>query len=300
VAHITRVRVVVLALLATSVLAAWPAPAEAQRRRAVAANRAVARPIARPVIVRGVVYRLRPIGVHPVYWRNTWWGLHGASWWGPYSPYSYGYGYGYGYGQGYGFQDRLTASVRMQVLPREAEVFIDGYSAGVVDDFDGVFQRLRLRPGGHEIVVYLDGYRTFRQRLYLNAGATRTIRHTLEPLSPGEPMDPPPAPSEAPDDDEEPAAVPGRRVEPAQETETDRVEPAGRFGTLAIRVQPADAEVVVDGERWSAPSGETRLSIQLSEGRHTVEVRKAGFSSYREDVLIRRDRTLTINVSLTE
>lgn len=299
-AHITRVRVVVIALLATSVLAVWPAPVEGQRRRAVAASRAVARPPARPVIVRGVIYRIRPIGVPPVYWRNTWWGLHGASWWGPYPPYSYGYGHGYGYGQGYGFYDRLTASVRLQVSPREAEVFIDGYSAGLVDDFDGVFQRLRLRPGGHEIVVYLDGYRTFRQRLYLNAGATRTIRHTLEPLAAGEPMEPAPTPSAAPDDDEEPAAAPGRPVEPAHEAETGRVAPDGHFGTLAIRVQPADAQVVVDGERWLVPAGETRLSIQMSEGRHTVEVRKAGFSSYREDVLIRRDRTLTINVSLTE
>ena len=36
----------------------------------------------------------------------------------------------------------------------------------VVDDYDGVFQRLQLVPGHHEIVVYHQGYRTLRQNLY--------------------------------------------------------------------------------------------------------------------------------------
>ena len=38
--------------------------------------------------------------------------------------------------------------------------------------------------------------------------------------------------------------------------------------------------------------------IQVAEGRHKVEVRKSGFVSYSEDVLIRRGATLTLNVSL--
>ena len=34
--------------------------------------------------------------------------------------------------------------VRLMVRPRDAAVYVDGYYAGVVDDFDGVFQRLTL------------------------------------------------------------------------------------------------------------------------------------------------------------
>jgi hypothetical protein len=45
----------------------------------------------------------------------------------------------------------------LQVIPRETEVFVDGYFAGRVDDFDGRFQRLHIQPGEHELTLCLDG-----------------------------------------------------------------------------------------------------------------------------------------------
>jgi uncharacterized membrane protein len=42
----------------------------------------------------------------------------------------------------------------------------------------------------------------------------------------------------------------------------------------------------------------TRLLVRLTEGRHTVEIRKEGYARYAEDVLIGEGRTLTLNVSL--
>src|SRR6516225_7972489 len=33
-----------------------------------------------------------------------------------------------------------TASVRLDVSPKESEVYVDRYFAGIVDDFDGIFQ----------------------------------------------------------------------------------------------------------------------------------------------------------------
>ena len=53
-------------------------------------------------------------------------------------------------------------------------------------------------------------------------------------------------------------------------------------------------------KRWAAPAEGDRVSIRLPEGRHRLEVRKSGFSVYAEDVLIRRESTLTLNVGLTE
>ena len=70
------------------------------------------------------------------------------------------------------------------------------------------------------------------------------------------------------------------------------------FGTLALRVQPADAEVLIDGERWDSPDGGSRLLVQLAEGNHRVEVRKQGFRPYSSTVTVRRGATETLNVSL--
>ena len=69
---------------------------------------------------------------------------------------------------------------------------------------------------------------------------------------------------------------------------------------IALRAgqQPADAEILVDGERWSAPSGQDRLTVELAEGTHHLEIRKEGRKPYSADVEIRRGRTSSLNVSL--
>jgi hypothetical protein len=70
------------------------------------------------------------------------------------------------------------------------------------------------------------------------------------------------------------------------------------FGTLSIRVQPADAEVLVDGERWDRPEGDPRLLVEVSEGTHRIEIRKPGFKPYTSSVRVRRGETVPLNVSL--
>ena len=70
--------------------------------------------------------------------------------------------------------------------PREAEVYVDGYLVGTVDDFDGWSQRLRIQPGEHEIEIYLEGYRSVRQKMLFRPGETYKIRAALEKIAPGE------------------------------------------------------------------------------------------------------------------
>jgi hypothetical protein len=112
--------------------------------------------------------------------------------WGGY-PYAYGYGYSlYGYGYGYGRPAAPSSSARFQVSPKEAEVFVDGYRAGRVDDFDGTFQRLNVEPGPHEVTLFLSGYRTATEKIYFAEGSTIKLRQTLEKLGPGESSTPPP------------------------------------------------------------------------------------------------------------
>jgi hypothetical protein len=91
------------------------------------------------------------IGVgYPYYGYRPFWGPY----WGP-GPYWYGsfwypfagggypyYGYPYYPYYPYGYPyDPVSSSVRLDVKPQAAEVYVDGYRAGTVDDFDGVFQR---------------------------------------------------------------------------------------------------------------------------------------------------------------
>ena len=265
--HRSRSFVLVSIAAALLLVSAVPTQAEAQRRR-------------RTVVVVGVGGHTYP------YWRYDPWYQ-----WGPYRypPYAYRYR----------MYDR-TSDLRLDVSPRQAQVYVDGYYAGIVDEFDGVFQRLRLEPGGHTITLYLEGYRTETQDLYLRPGSDQRIRLNMRPLAPGERAEPPLPPQEqaAP---RGPDAGYGRGPQGEQDPRlappAAREAPA-RFGTLSLRVQPADAEVLVDGQAWTGTADDGRFAIELSEGRHRVEVRKGGLTTYAEDVLIRRDRTLTLNVSL--
>ena len=45
-----------------------------------------------------------------------------------------------------------------------------------MDDFNGVFQSLPLTPGGHTIVLYLEGYRTVRHNMYLSPASSFNLR----------------------------------------------------------------------------------------------------------------------------
>jgi hypothetical protein len=72
------------------------------------------------------------------------------------SPY---YGRVYGYRRSAPTYGRyvLYGDLRLKVSPRDAAVYVDGYYAGIVDDFDGFFQRLTLEAGPHEIEIDAPG-----------------------------------------------------------------------------------------------------------------------------------------------
>jgi hypothetical protein len=73
---------------------------------------------------------------------------------------------------------------------------------------------------------------------------------------------------------------------------------SSRYGTLSIRVQPANAEVLIDGERWHGPAHDERLIVQVSEGPHRVEVQKDGYQRFSIEVQVRRGEAVPVNVSL--
>ena len=73
-------------------------------------------------------------------------------------PYDYGAGYGSYSSRVYGGQDQGT--LKLKVKPRNAKVYVDGFYVGLVDEFDGAFQKLTLNGGRHKIELRADGYET--------------------------------------------------------------------------------------------------------------------------------------------
>ena len=52
---------------------------------------------------------------------------------------------------------RPYGGLRITDMPRDAQVFADGYYVGIVNDFDGIFQHLNLEAGPHHIEILLPG-----------------------------------------------------------------------------------------------------------------------------------------------
>jgi hypothetical protein len=115
---------------------------------------------------------------------------------GPSFSVFFGFGSGYRYGapyrgRVYGYVPAPVygaliyyGDVRLQVRPREAQVFVDGYYAGIVDDFDGVFQRLTLTVGPHEIEVEAPGLEPQVYNVMVDPARTVDIRGDLYPALP--------------------------------------------------------------------------------------------------------------------
>jgi hypothetical protein len=250
---------------------------------------------------------------YPYFYSSFYWGWGGFGYY-PYGGYPWGY---YPYGGYYRpWYDDLGA-LRVEVKPRDAQVYVDGYFAGLVDDFDGISQRLRAKPGEHQIDVYMPGFQTFSEKMLFRPGQTLKIKTTLQPLAAGEaqptkpePTGPPPTqpgssqyddPGQAPPPQRAPyrPAPPAVAAEPAPPAPVEQgTQSRSGYGTLAIRVSPRDAVVLIDGEKWEGQPGE-RLVIELSDGTHRIEVQKSGFTTYSTDVRVRSGQTTTLNVSLT-
>jgi hypothetical protein len=93
-----------------------------------------------------VPYGYRPYGYRPGWSLNMYFGRPYVG--GYFTDHAYGY-YSLAPGFAYG-------SLRIVDAPRDARVYVDGYYAGVVDDYDGVFQHLNLEPGAHHIEIEID------------------------------------------------------------------------------------------------------------------------------------------------
>jgi hypothetical protein len=227
---------------------------------------------------------------------------YGGYWW-PYGYYGWYGGYGgyWGYPGGWGgsvfySSDRGEGgSLRVLVDPAEARVYVDGYYAGVVDDFDGLLQRLHVSPGRHEITLKLEGYKTHRMRVYVGPDATLKLHHELQK-----------GVGETTEDLTGGATLPEREVRRERDAGGDdersiagedaRSEVPAEFGKLQLSVQPEDASVYVDGAFRG--TGREASSLRLAPGRHRIEVVRPGFRTAESEVEVPAGETTRLKVTL--
>jgi PEGA domain len=228
-------------------------------------------------------------GRHGGYWDGGIWVVGGGCYdcydpWYPRYPYQYRYR----------FDD--SVAVRVQVEPDQTRVYVDGYYAGITDDFDGILQRLYITRGQHEIALKLEGFRSHRFVVYGVPGRTIKLHYNMvkgsgedEPedlaggrvASPVPLPPPPPAPPAEADDDE----AYGDRHAP------DRPD----FGSLSLDVRPRDAAIYIDGKPYPQAG---REDVRLAGGMHRLEVVRPGYSSFERDVEIKPGKTVDLDVHL--
>ena len=142
--------------------------------------------VVRPSVVTVVPYR--PYVYRPGVSLRFYYGS--PYYYAPYGfPYAYRYGYpyygypSYGYPTyGYGLAVRPYGGVRIDIPERNAEVYADGYYAGVVDDFDGTFQELTLEAGPHRIEIRTPGFEPIAFDVRVEPGRTIRYRAEMKPV----------------------------------------------------------------------------------------------------------------------
>lgn len=68
------------------------------------------------------------------------------------------------------------------IAPGNAQIYVDGIFAGVVDDFDDASTPLLLAPGGHYIEIRLTGFRTATFDVTISPGEVTPYQGTLDRL----------------------------------------------------------------------------------------------------------------------
>jgi hypothetical protein len=220
-----------------------------------------------------------------------------------YSPFYYSGAYGY---SPYYYRGRYrdSGSLRVIVDPEQTRVYVDNYYAGIADDFDGIFQRLYLPPGRHEISLKLDGYRTHKFRVHVPVDQTLKIHHVME-RGTGEDTDEVIGEPESyrRDDDRDRDDRNYGREEPRYEGRRDRDQDQGEddrddaeAGTLRLDLKPSDASVYVDGEFRG--SGRRVENLRLAPGRHRIEVVRPGYRTVEREIDVRAGENSRVEIEL--
>ena len=76
-----------------------------------------------------------------------------------------------------------AATLRLDVMPERAAVFVDDAYIGHASDFGGAFHSMLVTPEKHRVKIELPGYRTFETEINPLAGQKTEIKTELVPGS---------------------------------------------------------------------------------------------------------------------
>jgi hypothetical protein len=177
--------------------------------------------------------------------------------------------------------ETATGDVRLDVSPKDAAVYVDGYYAGIVDDFNGVFHHLTLTAGPHAIELRKTGLETLTVEMFVQPGQTITYRATMSAAQPGSVGE---------------ETEPGSAAAPAAGAALP--EPPG---DLRFDVTPKDAQVYVDGYYVGIVDDfeGRRQRLNLLPGAHHIELQAQGYEPAEVDVTIQSRQTTTYRGALT-
>jgi hypothetical protein len=162
-------------------------------------------------------------------------------------------------------------------------VFADRYYAGVVDDFDGIFQRLTLRAGPHLLEIRKMGFTTLVVELNLSPGQSITYRRVMQP----EPADAPVAVTLPPPPGFEEGAAPPPLAEDAG------------VGDVTFDVTPDDAEIYVDNfYAGLVDDFNGSQHLELAAGPHRLSIRMPGYETIDVDLSIAPARSITYRAEM--
>src|ERR1700680_2840045 len=77
----------------------------------------------------------------------------------------------------------VTATLKLNIEPKRAAVFLDDKFVGHAAEFGGKFHSMLISPGKHLIKVELPGYRTYDTEINLLAGQKTEVKTVLVPGS---------------------------------------------------------------------------------------------------------------------
>ena len=83
--------------------------------------------------------------------------------------------------------------------------------------------------------------------------------------------------------------------EPGTHVDPSTLEPAW-FAYGPERV----SDIRIDGERWEGAVVDERMVVQLSTGRHVIQIESQGYRRYTTEVTVRSGETSALNVALTK
>ena len=281
-------------------------------------------------------------GGHPTYhyghyphYGGYWNGYYGALGWGWY-PWSVWSGWWWGgpwWGWGWGWWPTVTVvaepetpaprgawgTVKTDVEPEEAEVWLDGTYIGTADDFDGIPDFLYLRPGAYKLEFRLANYEPLAVDISISKGEYVGFGKKLK-LEPGKSaLDAFPPPSKGmphgryfgPDgkqvsvasgawlDDEDGSA--GIDESRDRESRSSRSAVAGvDRGRLRFSVTPVDAAIYVD-DRYVGVGEDLNGSprgVIVAAGVRSVTVTRPGFNSKTVDVEAKVGQPVDVVVDL--